>query len=73
MMAAAVTLARRFECPSQVSLERIMGCGMGGCYSCVVPIRHGTDAFHHVRSCIAGPVMDGEQVLWDETRRRGAH
>jgi len=73
MMAAAVMLARRFECPSQVSLERIMGCGMGGCYSCVVPIRHGSDGFHHVRSCIAGPVMDGEQVLWDETRHRPGH
>jgi len=20
---------------------------------------------HHVRSCLAGPVMAGEQILWD--------
>jgi len=65
MMAATVRLARRFGCPSQVSLERIMGCGLGGCYSCVVPVRAGAHGFHHVRSCIAGPVMDGEEVLWE--------
>jgi len=65
MMAAVATLAGRFHCRCHVSLERIMGCGLGGCYSCVVPVRHETGAFHHVRSCIAGPVMDGNEVLWN--------
>jgi len=64
MMAAVTAVAMRHECACHVSLERIMGCGLGGCYSCVVPIRHGA-GFHHVRSCIAGPVMAGEQVVWD--------
>ena len=64
MMAAVAAIAARFHCRCYVSLERIMGCGLGGCYSCVVPVRGETGAFHHVRSCIAGPVMAGEEVLW---------
>jgi dihydroorotate dehydrogenase electron transfer subunit len=48
-----------------VSLERIMGCGVGGCYSCVVPVREDS-AVHHVRSCIAGPVMAAEAIVWED-------
>ena len=47
---AAVNAARHGR-PCQVSVERIMGCGMGGCYSCVVPMRSEQGGFHHVRSC----------------------
>jgi dihydroorotate dehydrogenase electron transfer subunit len=65
MMAAAAKLAMRHHVPCFVSMERTMGCGLGGCYSCVVPVRGGRDGFHHVRSCIAGPVMAGDQILWD--------
>ncbi len=65
MLAATAKLAARHGCRCQVSVERIMGCGLGGCYSCVVPMRTGTGTFHHVRSCIAGPVLPGDQILWD--------
>jgi dihydroorotate dehydrogenase electron transfer subunit len=65
MLAATAKTAMKYDRPCQVSVERIMGCGLGGCYSCVVAMRgkHGT--FHHVRSCIAGPVLAGDQILWD--------
>jgi dihydroorotate dehydrogenase electron transfer subunit len=43
----------------------VMGCGLGGCYSCVVPMRGDDGAFHHVRACLAGPVLAADQVLWD--------
>lgn len=56
----AATYGRRCE----VSVERIMGCGMGGCYSCIVPMKDGKGGFHHVRSCIAGPVLDAAQIVW---------
>jgi len=65
MMAAAAKLAMRHDAPCFVSMERTMGCGLGGCYSCVVPLRGGKKGYHHVRSCIAGPVMAGDQILWD--------
>ncbi len=65
MLAATAKTAARHSRPCQVSVERIMGCGMGGCYSCVVPMLGDDGAFHHVRSCIAGPVLAAEQIRWD--------
>ena len=65
MLAACARLASRFGRPCQVSVERVMGCGMGGCYSCVVPMRADDGRFHHVRSCLAGPVLAADQILWD--------
>ena len=66
MMSAVASLATAHGRPCQVSLEPIMGCGMGGCYSCVVPIRKsGNDPAHLVRACLEGPVFDGQRVVWD--------
>jgi dihydroorotate dehydrogenase electron transfer subunit len=39
MLEAVAKLAGRYHQPSQVSVERVMGCGLGGCYSCVVPVK----------------------------------
>ena len=64
MLAATAKTARRFARPCEVSVERIMGCGMGGCYSCVIPMRGTRDGVHHVRSCLAGPVLPADQILW---------
>jgi dihydroorotate dehydrogenase electron transfer subunit len=65
MLAACAKIAARFGRPCQVSVERVMGCGLGGCYSCVVPMRGDHGGFHHVRSCLAGPVLPADQILWD--------
>ena len=39
MLEAVAKLAARYNQPCQVSVERVMGCGLGGCYSCVVPVK----------------------------------
>ncbi len=65
MLAAVAQLAERYHRPSQVSVERVMGCGMGGCYSCVVSVRDGQGGHHFVRSCLAGPVFAGADLVWD--------
>ena len=65
MLEAVAHVAGKFNRPSQVSVERTMGCGMGGCYSCVIPVRDGSHRHHYVRSCIAGPVFRGEDLVWD--------
>lgn len=44
----------------QVSLERLMACGIGACLSCVVSTTSGRK-----RACYDGPVFDAEEVLWD--------
>ena len=65
MLAATARTAAAHARPCQVSVERIMGCGLGGCYSCVIPMRGDDGQFHHVRSCLAGPVLAADQVRWD--------
>jgi dihydroorotate dehydrogenase electron transfer subunit len=65
MLAAVARLAARYGQPSEVSMERTMGCGLGGCYSCVVPVRHADGQTRYVRSCIGGPVFDGAAVVWE--------
>jgi dihydroorotate dehydrogenase electron transfer subunit len=64
MLAAVARIAAAHGRPSQVSVERVMGCGLGGCYSCVIPIKSAEGKPHHVRSCIAGPVFRGDEVVW---------
>jgi dihydroorotate dehydrogenase electron transfer subunit len=65
MLAATARVAAAHRQPCQVSVERIMGCGLGGCYSCVVPMRDDRGQTHNVRSCISGPVLAADRVVWD--------
>ena len=65
MLEAVAHAATRYGRRSQVSVERVMGCGLGGCYSCVIPMRNGRDGQHYVRSCIGGPVFPGADIVWN--------
>jgi dihydroorotate dehydrogenase electron transfer subunit len=65
MMRAVAHLAESYSRPCEVSLEQVMGCGLGGCYSCVVLAREPGGAPHFVRSCIQGPVFDSRRIVWD--------
>ena len=74
MMRACAQLAHRHGRACDVSLEQVMGCGLGGCYSSGVlahpstPLGAGpSDAGvpHHTRTCIDGPVFDAQRVVWD--------
>jgi dihydroorotate dehydrogenase electron transfer subunit len=70
MMRAVAQLGARSGRPVFVSLEPVMGCGMGGCYSCVVRVRRGAGT-HFVRSCLDGPVFDASAVVWDALQHHG--
>ena len=65
MMRAVAEVAASHGRRCDVSLEQVMGCGMGGCYSCVVPARDAGGTPHHTRSCIDGPVFDATRIVWD--------
>lgn len=65
MMQAVATLAATHGHETWVSLEQVMGCGMGGCYSCVVPTRQPDGSSHFVRSCVDGPVFAASALVWD--------
>ncbi len=58
--------ARAVAC--QVSLERLMACGVGACLSCVVTTRSGRK-----RACVDGPVFDAEEVVWDGSETPPRH
>lgn len=64
MLAAVARLSAAYGRPSQVSVERVMGCGVGGCYSCVIPVKTTGAKPHFVRACIAGPVFRGSEIAW---------
>ena len=65
MMRAVARLAGEHRRACDVSLEQVMGCGMGGCYSCVVLTRDTGRPPHFVRSCIDGPVFDSQRIVWE--------
>jgi dihydroorotate dehydrogenase electron transfer subunit len=65
MMRAVADVAATYRRPCDVSLEQVMGCGLGGCYSCVVAARDAGGAPHHTRSCIDGPVFDASRIVWE--------
>jgi dihydroorotate dehydrogenase electron transfer subunit len=65
MMRAVATIADFHGQPCDVSLEQVMGCGLGGCYSCVVLTRQVGAPPHFVRSCLEGPVFDSGRIVWE--------
>jgi dihydroorotate dehydrogenase electron transfer subunit len=65
MLEAVSHVAGKYQTPAQVSVERVMGCGMGGCYSCIIPVREAGGRHHYVRSCLAGPVFTASDLVWD--------
>jgi dihydroorotate dehydrogenase electron transfer subunit len=65
MLAAVGQMAARFGQPSELAMERQMGCGMGGCYSCVVRVRTPDGRSRFARSCLEGPVFKGDDIIWD--------
>jgi dihydroorotate dehydrogenase electron transfer subunit len=64
MLAAVSAVAGRLGVPVRVSLEERMACGLGVCFTCVVPVRDRAGEVQMRRSCIDGPVMDGSRVDW---------
>ena len=65
MMSAVAAIARSHGRSCDVSLEQVMGCGLGGCYSCVVLTREPGATPHFVRSCLEGPVFDATRIVWE--------
>ncbi|MCX6926836.1 MAG: dihydroorotate dehydrogenase electron transfer subunit [Verrucomicrobia bacterium] len=67
MLKAVGQLATQFSVPTQLSLDEHMGCGIGVCLACVVPIKSG-DGWEYQRTCTEGPVFDSQQIAWEATK-----
>ncbi|HUY11739.1 MAG TPA: hypothetical protein VMV73_05715 [Candidatus Dormibacteraeota bacterium] len=77
MLRAVGTYAQERGIPAQLSLEEAFGCGVGGCWGCVVPLARtstqaprfpgsecdGSDVVH-ARVCVEGPVFLAQDLRW---------
>ena len=63
MLRAVATVAAEASVPSQLAVEEFMACGIGVCWTCILPVR-ADGALKHARSCTDGPVFEGEAVAW---------
>ena len=66
MLRAVADYCRMNRIPAQIAAEERMACGMGLCWSCVVPVvRRDGKGYEHVRACIDGPAINAQRILWD--------
>ena len=68
MQRIVAATAAEADVACQVSLERLMACGIGACLSCVVTTTHGLK-----RACVDGPVFAAEEVVWDASETPPKH
>lgn len=64
MLAALSEIAVTADIAHQCAVEEAMACGVGICMTCVLPVKNENGEVKNLRSCIDGPVMDGESVQW---------
>jgi dihydroorotate dehydrogenase electron transfer subunit len=62
MLAAVSRNAALHSIPCYVSMEERMGCGLGACMGCSVPMKAGG----YKRACKEGPVFDSRDIDWSE-------
>jgi len=65
MMRMVAEAAAKRRIPAELSLEAVMGCGIGACWGCVRKIRRG-DIAEWVKICEEGPVFEASEVIMDE-------
>lgn len=66
MLRAVCEIVRARGIEAQVSLDPLMCCGVGACFTCVVKTRADTPAgWEYTRACSAGPVFPASVIVWD--------
>ena len=68
MLRAVSERCRDLELPVQVAVEELMACGVGVCFTCVLPVRAKDGTVRMRRSCLDGPVFNGARIAWEQTR-----
>jgi dihydroorotate dehydrogenase electron transfer subunit len=66
MLRAVSAVATELGASSQCAVEEAMACGVGVCMTCVLPVIGDDGVTRMVRSCVDGPVFDGDRVRWDD-------
>jgi len=63
MLKRVSELSRKFSLAGQVSIDKMMGCGIGACLGCVVKLKKGLG---YKRVCKDGPVFSIDEILWED-------
>lgn len=64
MLKRVAEICVEYGISTEVCLERLMGCGVGACLSCVCRIRQGGREVLK-RVCVDGPVFAAEDIIWE--------
>jgi len=64
MLASTARLAKDFSLPCQVSMERMMACGIGLCQSCAVETKTSENRTKYQLCCKDGPVFNAENIVF---------
>lgn len=66
MLRAVGEQAQKLGLPCQVAVEELMACGLGVCWTCVVPvIAKDGRGWWNLRACMEGPVFNAARIWWD--------
>ena len=67
MLRAVASLCAQQAVECELAMERVMGCGMGTCQSCVVPVTDSARAegWRYALCCTEGPVFDARRIRWE--------
>jgi dihydroorotate dehydrogenase electron transfer subunit len=65
MLKVVTDIARAYGAHSQVAVEEAMACGIGVCMTCVLPVIGDDGETRMARSCVDGPVFNGDAIRWD--------
>lgn len=49
----------------EVSMEARMGCGVGACLGCLIPIISKDGSIENRRCCVEGPIFDGKMIAFE--------
>lgn len=63
MLKAVADVCRQEGVPCTLSLEVRMGCALGACRACVVPVRRGGSDWKFSRVCCEGPNYDSQDLI----------
>ena len=65
MLKAVAGLASEHGLRCWVSMEQTMGCAVGACLGCVVPLASADAETSYARVCTEGPVFDSRSIRWE--------
>ena len=65
MLRSVTEIAAAEGAVAHVAVEEAMACGVGVCMTCVLPVVGIDGQTRMVRSCVEGPVFQGDRVRWD--------